>query len=240
MVTGSGKGSGMDKEGKFSIGDAVQLGWDTMVKNLGYFILAVLIMWVVVAIPSGLQSLTPYMPTAASVIFGIIFGLAAFVLGIFVNMAQIKIGLRLTKGEAADFDDLYNEYPHFLDFLVGSILYGLMVIVGLILLIIPGIYVAVKFHFFGYLIIDQDMDALESLRKSWEITEGAWWRLFLLGIVACGIVVLGFCACIVGIFAAYPVVMVAMAYVYRSLLAATPAAQAQPPEAPQPQQPAAE
>jgi uncharacterized membrane protein len=168
------------------------------------------------------------MSIGMAAVYGFIFGIISFVIGMFVNMAQIKIGLRFSKGETADFEDLYNEYPRFWDFLLGSILYALIVIGGLILLIIPGIYWAIKYHFYGYLIIDRGMGPMDAIKKSGELTDGVKWNLLVFWLALFGIYILGFLACCVGVLFAIPVALVAIAYVYRTLLVATEAQQAQP------------
>jgi len=211
----------------FSIGDAVQFGWDTMKNNLGFLIPAVLIMWLAAAIPSGLSSFSYRMPLVAAAIYSLIFGIISFVIGMFVNMAQIKVGLRFSRGETADFPDLLNEYPRFWDFLLGSILYALIVIGGLILLIIPGIYWGIKYHFYGYLIIDQGMGPVDAIKKSGELTDGVKWDLLVFWLALLGIYILGFLACCIGVLFAIPVILVAVAYVYRTLLIATMTPQAQ-------------
>jgi len=218
----------------FSIGDAVRFGWDTMKNNISFFILMIIILWLVAAIPSGLSSFSYRMSLGAAAIYGLIFGIISFVVGMFVNMAQIKVGLRFSKGETADFPDLFNEYPRFWDFLLGSILYGLIVLGGLILLIIPGIYWGIKYYFYGYLIIDQGMGPVDAIKKSGELTDGVKWNFLVLWLALFGIYILGFLACCVGVIFAIPVIIVAVAYVYRTLLVATMAPQAQ--QAPPPVQ----
>jgi uncharacterized membrane protein len=225
-------------ESKFSIGDAVNYGWDAMKNNLGFFIPVVLILWVAGAIPGGLQSLSAYMGTAAAVVWSTVFGLASFVVGMFINMAQVRIGLKFCDGEVADFPDMVSDYHRFLDFLVGSILFFLIVFAGFLLLIIPGIYWAVRYQFFSYLILDQGMSPVDAIKRSGQITRGSWWHIFVFMLAIWGITVLGFLACCVGILFAIPVVVVAVAYVYRSLLAAAGAVpQAGPTPPPVPQEP---
>lgn len=225
-------------EDRVPIGDAVSFGWNAMKNNLGYFILVVLILMVIGGIPGGLQSLTSYMNTTAAVIFGVIFGVISILVGAFVNMAQTRIGLRATAGEAVEYEDIYSSYPRYGDFLIASILYGLLVLAGFILLIVPGIYWAIKYHFYGYLILDQNMKPVEAFKKSGEITYGAKWSLLLFFLACIGIYILGFICCCVGIFAAIPVILVAIAYVYRTLLG-TASGQAMPETPPlPPQQPA--
>jgi len=213
-------------EKTFSIGDAVGFGWETTKNNLGFLILAVLILWIVSAIPGGLQS-PFYMSRGAAAVAGIIFSLLSIVVGVFVNMAQIRIGLRFCSGETADFEDLYNEYPKFVDMLIGMILYGLIILAGFILLIIPGIYWAIRYHYVGYLIIDQNMKPVAALKRSGELTRGVWWHLLGFWIVMWALTMLGIILCCVGLLFTTPIVIIATAYVYRTLLARTPATNVQ-------------
>ncbi len=225
-------------EKNFSIGDAVSFGWNAMKTNLGFFIPTVLIFWVAGAIPGGIQSMSAYMSSTAAAIWSIIFGIASFVVSVFINIAQANVGLKFVSGETADFPDLVDKYPKFLDVLVGMILYGLIVLAGFILLIIPGIYWAIRYQFFTYLIIDQDLGPVDAIKRSGQLTRGVWWHMFGLWWTILGINILGFLACCVGMLFAVPVILVTNAYVYRTLLAATPVETQAPPQLPpQPAEP---
>lgn len=205
---------------RFDIGEAVSFGWESLKANLGFFILVMLIFWAVEAVFS-----VPQYFAARSVAPVFIFSILSMVASIFVGIATIKISLRFTYGETADFNDLVNGYTHFLNMLLGGILYGLIVLGGLILLIVPGIIWAIKYQFFGYLVIDRNMDAVAAIKKSGQITAGSKGHLFLFWLAAVGINLLGMLACGVGLFASVPTVWVAHAYIYRKLLYANAAAQ---------------
>jgi len=73
--------------------------------------------------------------------------------------------------------DLFSSYPLVINYIIASILYGLMVIVGLIFLIVPGIYLAIKHQFYTYLIVDKGMGPIEAIKESGRITKGALWNL---------------------------------------------------------------
>jgi hypothetical protein len=219
-------------EERFTIGEAVRYGWDIMKDNLAFLLAFVLILWLAEAIPSGLQAGLGRNSAGLNVIFGII----GFIVSFFVGMAYIKAGLRYTAGEQADFTDLYSAYPHLWNYFLGAILYGLIVLGGLILCIIPGIYWGVKYQFFGYFIIDQERTPTNALTRSGQVTQGIKGYLFLFNLAQLGIMILGFLACIVGILVAIPVNFVAHAYVYRRLVA-TEGAAMQPPQPSQPPQP---
>jgi uncharacterized membrane protein len=71
--------------------------------------------------------------------------------------------------------------------------------------------------FFDYLIVDKNSRIIESLKKSWEITKGSTWNLFLLYLLLGLINLLGIFALIVGLFWSIPTTMIAEAFVYRKL-----------------------
>jgi uncharacterized membrane protein len=230
------------KPERFRIGDAVSYGWQTMTQNIWFFVLVMLIFFVASGIFGGFQNIAVRANGVAVAILAIIFALLNFIVGVFVGMAQVKIGVDFCDQKQADYNDLYNQYPSFWPFLAGTLLLGLLVTAGFILLIIPGIYWAVKYQFVPYLILDRNMGPFEAFHKAHDITQGVWWHLFVFNLAEIGIVFLGFILCCVGSFFAVPIVIVATAYVYRSLLANEPNAQmmAPPPQmAQQPQPPVA-
>jgi len=67
--------------------------------------------------------------------------------------------------------------------IVGSILYSVIVMIGLVLLIVPGIYLAVALFFYNYEIVVEGENAVEALSNSWSLTSGYRLDLFLLGLL---------------------------------------------------------
>jgi uncharacterized membrane protein len=147
------------------------------------------------------------------------FGIIGMLLSAFLYMAVIRISLRFTAGEKAEYKDLYTSYRSFWRFLGGYFLYLLIILGGLILLIVPGIIWAVKYQFFGYFVIDQRMTPRQALARSGQVTNGTKGYLLLFNLAMLGIIILGYLAFLVGILLAAPLVWIAMAYVYRGLLA---------------------
>lgn len=66
-----------------------------------------------------------------------------------------------------------------LELLIGMALTSLIVAVGTVLLVIPGIIAALGFAFVSYIIIDSDISGVDSLKKSWEMMRGYKWDYFL-------------------------------------------------------------
>ena len=105
-----------------------------------------------------------------------------------------------------------------LHYVVGSILIGVIIVAGLILLVIPGIYLAARLSFLTYVLLEQeDYDFLKAISTSWEMTENHVWDLVGLGLVAFLIVIAGILALGLGLIIAIPITGVMSAIAYRAL-----------------------
>ncbi|MEO6536442.1 MAG: DUF975 family protein [Candidatus Paceibacterota bacterium] len=110
---------------------------------------------------------------------------------------------------------LWHPYPY-LKFVATSLLVGLVVVVGLIL-IIPGIIAGVIFGFSLYIIIEENLNPIDAMRKSAQLTKGNRMQLFVLGLALIGINILGILALLVGLLVSLPVSSLAIVHAYRTL-----------------------
>jgi uncharacterized membrane protein len=68
--------------------------------------------------------------------------------------------------------------------ILAGILAGLAIIAGFFLLIIPGIIVYLALSLIYPVIIAEDSGGAESLGRSWELTKGYRWKIFVAGLVS--------------------------------------------------------
>ncbi len=74
---------------------------------------------------------------------------------------------------------LYNEALRRFPSLLGtSILEGIIIGLGLIAFIIPGIYLAIKLVMAGPIAVLNDKNPIDALKDSWDATTGNWWEIF--------------------------------------------------------------
>ena len=149
------------------------------------------------------------------------FGFIAFVIStgisFLVSMGKTAFYLRAHDStETADFKDLWHPHPYW-KYGVVSILAGAATIIGLILLIVPGIIIGIMLGFSLYIVIEKESKPIDAMRESIALTKGHRWNLFLLGLALLGINILGLLALVVGLFVSLPVSMLAIVHAYRIL-----------------------
>lgn len=74
-----------------------------------------------------------------------------------------------------------------LNLVAGTVLYGVAVLVGLVILVVPGVFLAVALFFFNYEVIVEGENAVDALSNSWSLTAGDRLKLFILGALFAGI-----------------------------------------------------
>lgn len=138
-----------------------------------------------------------------------------------LGIGLVKTSLMILEDTKPTKKDLCVPFRYLLRLIGGGILVGLAVIVGLIALIIPGIYIAIRLSMFKYFIA-QWYGAIDAIKASWAATEWNVWNLVGLWIINFFIVLLGALAILVGLLWAIPTAMLAQAYVYTKLKANIP------------------
>ena len=208
----------------FSFSDVLSYGWRVMKANLGFFVGLGLLWFIITYTPAIINMVLPYLhlPRPTYMVLYITITILSWVIGIVLSIGIKKIALSFCDERKPTIGTLFDAWDCFWRYLGTAILYGLIVLGGLILLIIPGIIWAIKYSLCFYFVIDKGLDPIEALKASSRTTMGVKWELFALAIVCMSITFLGLLCLLVGIFAAYPVVMVANALVYRQLMAQTP------------------
>jgi uncharacterized membrane protein len=202
----------------FSKKEAISFGFELAKKNLFFFIVLFIIALVVAGVLGGLRLSAAHAPLIAFVIW-----LAQVIINLVIGIGLIHIALKFIDKKKPVYKDLFYYQP-IVNYFLTALLTGLIAVGGLILLIIPGIYLGLRLKFAAYLVIDKNLGPVDALKASWQMTKGNVWNLFFFGILLFLINVLGFVCLIVGLFITVPLGMLATAFVYRKLLLQSKAA----------------
>jgi uncharacterized membrane protein len=201
---------GVPGQPQLDVGDAVSYAWKKFQQYAGPLILIVLIVVIVNLVGAILRF------TIDSFIVGALVAVLFWIVGQIVTIGVINASLMVTRGETPEPGKAFNtEYLG--PFIIGSILYGLIVLIGLILCIIPGIIAAFMLSFYGFYILDRGLSATDALTASFNMVKDNFGKVFLVILVAFVINFIGAILCGIGLLVTAPLCWIILAYAYRKL-----------------------
>ena len=153
----------------------------------------------------------------------IVVGIIGMLLSGLFWMGYLKNCMQTLDGEEPQFS-AYGQVSRKLPAYIATyFIYNLIVFIGSVFLIIPGIYLGIRFQFYLAFIVEDNCGIIESFKKSWDITKGLSLKLIVLWLIMMLISFAGSIALFVGIFIAVPLIILMYGYIFRKLT--EPAAQ---------------
>jgi hypothetical protein len=111
--------------------------------------------------------------------FGGLLILISIILGILSYIAQLQTLHANGSSEGGIAGAYRRATTLFFPFLWISILTGLAAWGGILLFIVPGIYIGLALFFSSYILVVENKRGLDALVQSWHYVKGHWWDLFV-------------------------------------------------------------
>jgi uncharacterized membrane protein len=144
-------------------------------------------------------------------------GLLNLVVTTFIDLGVVAVVLKVFDApESAQFGDLWHP-QQYLPYLGATILTAITVVIGLILLIVPGIIAAVMLLFVKFIVVDRHMGPIEAMKESARITKGHRMNLFLFVLAIAVLNIIGAVLLVLPLLVTIPISMLAMVYAYRTI-----------------------
>jgi uncharacterized membrane protein len=179
-------------------------GWQQM-KKFFWPLLLVMLVFVLAELPAGLADYEvnddfQFEPVTPIQIIGTLYWL--LVLPVF-QYGLHYLFLRAARNQSFEVKEILNGFNNYINIVLANLLVIVLVGVGLVLFIIPGIIAFCRLAFVPYIVMDQKLSPVEAVKKSWKITRGHAWTIFGMGLLAIPIIIGGVLLLLVGvIFAA--------------------------------------
>lgn len=152
----------------------------------------------------------------ATLILGIVATLLSYVL--FAGL--LTFHLRHVRGSRVSAFAVLSGFRRPLSVIVATILVSIIVAVGMVLFVLPGIWLAVKLMFVPMAIVDQKLGPIGGIKASWRATRAlGWWQCFGIGLASVLFASLGLLAVFVGILVTGSIALAAIGAAYDTALA---------------------
>ncbi|MEP0547165.1 MAG: hypothetical protein ABJF88_09540 [Rhodothermales bacterium] len=145
---------------------------------------------------------------------GGLLNLVAFVITGPLTAGLYWMMLKVQRDEPIEFTDLFAGFGEFGRAFGVYALTAIATLIGFILLIVPGLILLVGLAPGLFLVMDDELGVMDTLRKAWDMTMGHKLQLLALGVVLFFLTLLGILAFIIGVFftGAFASLVVAAAY----------------------------
>ena len=114
------------------------------------------------------------------------------------------VAQRIRQGKKIEISDFFRSLDKFVPLLILHLLISLLVVLGLMLLILPGIYLAISYLFAHFFVWFYDREPYQAIGLSRKVVSGNFGQILLLLLVLAGINLLGFMALGIGILLTMP------------------------------------
>ena len=153
----------------------------------------------------------PFESVAVKAVIGIGFQLVNW----YLTFNALGVSLKLIDHHEAVYADFWRPQSNFWFYVLATLLYGLIIGIGTLLLVVPGIILGLMLMFYGFVMIEKKRGPLEALKESKRLTDGFKGDLFVFSLLAIGLNLLGVLALFVGVLVTMTVTFIAMAHLYR-------------------------
>jgi uncharacterized membrane protein len=153
--------------------------------------------------------------SAAGFVMVLVLNIISNLITLFLTLGGLQISLNVVSGKPFSVGMLFGQGDKMVRAFFAQILFAIMVVAGLILLIVPGIYLALRYGQFMTAIVDKDMGIMDSFKYSSQLTENNRLNLLVIWLFSILIFIAGCLALIVGLLFAYPMMALMWVIAYR-------------------------
>lgn len=199
-------------EHKFTISEVFSTSWKSLKEQI----------WVLVGLFIGYMILSMMlsmfvMPAQGSLTGSVIVNLLLWIFGGIFMLGYLKNIFQALDGEEPQFSAYGQQARKIITYLITSLLVSIAVIIGTAFLVIPGIYLALRLQYSLTFIVEENTGIMDSIKRSWEITQGHVIKLLLLALTMIGIAIVGIILFGIGILVAVPLIYTMYCYSFRKL-----------------------
>lgn len=204
----------MNRNYEVRIGDYFSRGWEIFKSYAWGFILYTLIIGVISVLLSQLPA--PLGTRSEQNFAGgnLIFNILSPALG----AGFYFVAFQIARNRPRNFSDFFNGFKKFIPLFLTSLVSGILIILGLIVFILPGIYLAVAYAFAQMFVIDKNMGFWSAMETSRKLITKRWWSFLGFSLVLGVLIIFGFLLLGIGALVTIPLAACITAAAYEDIV----------------------
>jgi len=218
---------GLAGDYEIAIGDTISEAWNATAGNkwtINGALFVYLLCFIMFGSASGLLS---FMGEGDS--SGIAIGVVELILELLMYGASAALGAalyvmgaKISVGQPTSFNDLFIFLPKIVKALGVYVLMMILIVLGFLALVLPGIYLSIAYLFAIPLALEKDMSIWQALETSRKVVTKRWWSMFGLGLVLGLLSIAGVVTLLIGFIWIAPLAVIAYGIAYRNMFGLEP------------------
>jgi len=179
-----------------NMGDVFSRSWELFKSNLGMCLATCFLAFVIyiigviaVSVTSGVM--VGMLGNEFMILAQLLTNIGIYFIVFMLQLGGQKIFLQIARGEPAEIGTLFSGGPYLWRMFLCSFVFGILTLLGYLLLIIPGVILSLMFWPYSYLLIDRDLPGIQSFTESKQVTQGNLLNLFGIYLATIAIVMVG-------------------------------------------------
>ena len=121
-------------------------------------------------------------------------------------------------GESYQFKDFFDGFQLFVPLVMAGVITSILVSVGILCLLLPGIYLVVSYSYTNFFILEHQMSPWQAMEASRKLLTKQWWDFLAFGLLLGLVNFVGILCLGVGIFVTIPVTILAVYISFRDVI----------------------
>ncbi len=210
--------------GSYSVSNAFNFGWTKFQQNLGPWLVGTIVLFLIGLAVNLVFSVAGNAVGGSTDSGVLIFGsITSLLLGIISIVVGWVIGIQFVRAGLSNTDTGRLEFGKFFETqllgpaILTALIAGVLTAIGYILCIIPGLIVLFFVQFCYYFVLAENKSPWDAVKASFSFVNQNLASIFVLFLASVLAIAVGALLCGVGLLVAYPVVLLAHAYTFRTL-----------------------
>jgi hypothetical protein len=160
--------------------------WATVKESLGFYFKNFNLLFLISLAGAALAALTAIAPVKGSVLLTVLvfpFSIAGIIVGLWAGIAIITSAAALYNRKKTGFMAAFKSaWPKMWPYIYNSLFLSMIVLLGFVVLAIPGFYLAVIFSFVTVAVVVEDHKKISPFKFSAALVKNNFWTVFLYGL----------------------------------------------------------